>query len=154
MHGVEKVISRGKCTLYLVVLLEARQATAQRETQRTADQDMMDLTTCARLSSESWRSSLCARCLISREQLYLYTIELFICTTNACYLISSNVYVLTIFRCMSMANILLHGCTCILYVYWSIGQSLGIQTASKVVQMNHYVIPMPIRSSDQKEKSW
>ena len=71
--GEENMISHGKCISYLVALLEARQATVQRETRRTAHQDAMNLTTFSRALNEPWRSSLCARCLVYREQLYLYT---------------------------------------------------------------------------------
>ena len=57
-----------------VKILEARQATVQRKTRRTAHQDVMNLTTFSRVLNHG--TVHCARCLISREQLYLYTMGL------------------------------------------------------------------------------
>ena len=62
--------------MYLVVLLEARQVTVQRGIRRTAHQDVMNLTSFSKALNHGVVH--CARCLISREQLYLYTIELFL----------------------------------------------------------------------------
>ena len=73
---IDRMISQGKCISYLVALLEARQATVQRGTRRTAHQDVMNLSSFSRFLNHG--AVHCARCLISREQLYLYTIGLFL----------------------------------------------------------------------------
>ena len=62
------IMRKGKC---LVALLEAHQATVPMETRRTAHQDVMNVTACARY-------------LISREKMYLYTIGFFN-TASVCY---------------------------------------------------------------------
>ena len=81
--GEEKVISQGKCISYLVALLEEACHASNCILSETAYQDVLNLTTYSRVLNHG--TVHCAQCLISREQLYVYTIGLLF--VLACYII-------------------------------------------------------------------